>query len=487
MSLQNPGALRLRWTDALLDNLDQGDTRGLALLDHLAHPDRQRAIERRIIAADSSATALSLAHSMAERGMTPSSRVIERLLSAEYTFHSRAQLLFACAAYPADVRDHIDGFPIEAVRDLLLMSERLRQPVRDDHRTWLYERSLVRRFERNGQRDSMLIASTLDFESSQSAFDAELDAYCLPHVPDLPESRAWLQTQPALVERALAELNAPHWLFVEQPVAERERIVADALASGHAPSFGRAIPSLLRLPNAARLCDEALANESVRHRRLTLSGARIRFDPPCDFPGLERDGVFSAFVGSFGGSSTNPSGSEAFTLWALDQDTYFRDAFISRAERGHSLRPEDIARAAKGDELLQTALLRLQAKDSADAAEKLEVRARGAEHVILRSEALRALRSADPRRAARVAIERIASDVEEVEYYAPFMTEAAVCLTPENAAGLDGEACLAALIEAYTLAPSNDAMDIIDFAIAAWFGDGPTGCGRPWTRYWRAS
>ncbi|MFK8003860.1 MAG: hypothetical protein AB8H86_30130 [Polyangiales bacterium] len=485
MSLQNPGALRLRWTDALLDNLDQGDTRCLALLDHLAHPDRQRAIERRIIAADSDATALSLAHSLAERGMTPSSRAIERVLSVNHGMLARA--LRACQAYGPDVQEYVARLPAEDARRLLLFDAHAARPLTQAHREWVYERALATRFEYGGQRDSWLIVSTLDFETSQETFDADLDSDSLSSLPDLPESRAWLKTQPALVERALAQLSAPHWLFAEQPVAERERAVADALASDHAPTFGRAIPSLLRLPNAARLCDEALASESVRHRRLTLSGARIRFDPPCDFAGLERDGIFSAFVGSLGGGSTNPSGSEAFTLWALDQDVYFRDAFISRAERGHSLRAEDIAKAAAGDELLQTALLGLQAKDSPDAAAKLEVRARNAGHVVLRAEALRALRNADPKRASQVAIERITSDLEEVEVYAPFMTEAAVCLTPDNAAGLDGEACVAALIQAFIEAPSSDAAQIIGMAIQSWFGEGLKSCGRPWTRYWRPS
>lgn len=485
MSLQNPGALRLRWTDALLDNLDQGDTRGLALLDHFAHPDRQRAIERRIIAADSDATALSLAHSLAERGMIPSSRAIERVLSVNHTTPARA--LRACQAYGPDVQEYVARLPAEDARRLLLFDAHTARPLAQEHREWVYERALATRFEYGGQRDSWLIVSTLDFETSQETFDADLNGHSLSSLPDLPESRAWLKAQPALVERALARLEAPRWLFEEQPVAERERVVARALRSGHGPTFGRAVPSLLRLPNAGRLCDEALAAEEVRHRRLTLSGARIRFDPPCDFAALERDGVFSAFVGSLGGRSTNASGSEAFTLWALDQDVYFRDAFISRAERGHSLRAEDIAKAAKGDALLTSSVLGLQAKDSEEAASELEERARNAEHVVLRAEALRALRRASPKRAAQVAIERITSDVEEVEVYAPFVTEAAVCLTPESAAGLDGETCVAALIGAYMEAPSSDAEQIIGMGIQSWFGEGLTDCGRPWTRYWRAS
>lgn len=480
MFLQNPGAFRLRWTDALLDNLDQGDARGARLLDHIAHPDRQRAIERRALETDSDATALSLASSLAKRGMIPSSRVIERVLSVSHD--SRPQALHVCRAYPPDVREYIDGLPIDDARRLLLHDSSSRRPLEEQHRKWLFERARVNRFVRNGQRDSSLITSTLDFGGSQDVFDPELDGGSLTSVPDRPKARAWLKTRPALVERALARLQAPHWCFEEQPSADRTSSVAAALRSGDGPTFQLATRMLRHVPEAAKACDAALAVETARHRRLTLSGARIRFDPPCDFATLESDGVYSAFVGSLGGGVT-PSASEAFTLWALDRDHYFRDAFISRAERGHSLRARDVAKAAAGDALLKTILLGLQAKDCSAATAELEAQARAADHVILRAEALRALRHAAPGRAAVVASERITSDREEVEYYAPFMTEAAVCLTPDNAISMDGEACVDALISAYILAPSDDALDIINLAVGSWFGDGLTGCGRPWTRH----
>lgn len=480
MSLHNPGALRLRWTDALLDHLQQGDARGARLFDHIAHPERQRAIERRALETDSDATALLLASALTKRGMVPSSRVVERVLSQTDCVQSQA--LYACRAFRPDVQDYIAQLPAGVVRELLLCSLTLRRPIDDEQREWLYERALVQRFDHNGQRDSNLITSTLDFEASQDAFDPQLDAGSLRHLPDLPETRDWLKAQPALVERALARLEAPRWLIKEQPTAEQERAVAAAIRSGHGPTFSRAIPMVSQLPNAAKICDEALAAEDVRHRRLTLSGLRIRLDPPCDFATLESDGVYSGFVSTFGGGVT-PSGSEAFTLWALDQDVYFRDAFISRAERGHSLRTQDMEKAGSGDDILKTVLLGLQAKDDPAATAELEAQVRAADHVILRAEALRALRRVAPARAAVVALERITKDRGEVAYYAPFMTEAAVCLSPEHAHDIDGEACVDALINAYTLAPSDDALDLIYHAVGAWFGDRLNGCGRPWTRH----
>lgn len=504
MSLQNPGAFRLRWTDALLDNLDQGDARGARLLDRLAHPDRQRAIERRIITAGSD-LAILLAASLAERGMTPSSRVVEHVLADTRWCHEPA--LFSCRAYGPDVQDYILRLAPRDVRRLLLQDAMNRRPLEDEHREWLYERALSQGFQHNRHRDSELLCCTLDFEASQDAFDEVLDGSCLRSMPDLPEARVWLKSQPGLFQRAFQRLEAPHFLMDEQPASELARFVAAGLCSSDDPTWHWATLMLRRLPNlAAELCDQALAIETIRHRRLTLSGMRISCDPPCDFAALENDGVYSAFASSFGRRGL-PSGSEAFTRWALDHDVYFRDAFISRAERGHSLRAKDLAKAAAGDALLQTVRLGLQAKDNVNAIAELEARARGAEHVVLRAEALRALRHAGSERAAIVALDRILIDDATADYhspsktksppvqrrkddmaigyYAPFMTEAAVCLTPSHAEGVDDEACLEALIRAYSLAPGNDAMAIIDFSIGAWFSEGPIECGRPWSRTWQ--
>ena len=161
----------------------------------------------------------------------------------------------------------------------------------------MYERALAFGFERNGLRDTTLICATLDFEESQALFDSVLDGNAIGALPDLPETREWLRSQPGLVDEQIRRLNAPHFVLYEYASPSMLASCVDEALRTHTASWSMTLSLLQRVPDAARRCDEMFAAETVRHRRLTLSGVRIRLDPPCDFAQLESDGIYTGGCG----------------------------------------------------------------------------------------------------------------------------------------------------------------------------------------------
>jgi hypothetical protein len=247
--------------------------------------------------------------------------------------------------------------------------------------------------------------------------------------------------------------------------------------------FWTPIHVLSKLTTAADDLDALVREDGIGEPvRLACVAARLGYSPPPSFDSLPEQGIANHLRFLRPAPRDRP-----LLAWALESP---RPAFQYAALAGllaldHGLEPAVIERFRASEEsLLRLVALGAASRDGdAGAIDELWRAAHEAPHVVLRAQALRALRAAAPRPAGFVdlCVRSLRSDKEVFDlYYAPVTSEAALGLVRHDAT-VEATA-LAALVDAGLCLTNDEAWWAIERSICSWLDHDEAALRPVW--YW---
>jgi hypothetical protein len=363
-----------------------------------------------------------------------------------------------------------------STRELVLESRRSVHRFDAAMRDVLYHRCVEA-----GALDPELAWATLEHPESRAMALGALQAVDLDRLDrvtrDLdPETLAAIASEhPRVIDAAIEALALPVPFMLQHRRPEElaraaQGLVRDLDRGTQRARFWRPIHVLSALPTAAADLDALLHEEDLGEPvRLACASARLQCSPPPNFEVLPEQEIadFLRFL------RPDPRHRPLFA-WALASPhpafQYAALRGLMALDQGH-LAPAVIQRFRASEEpLLRLVALGAASRDGdSEAAEELGRAAHEAPHVVLRAQALRALRTSAPRPAAYLDLcgRALKRDKEVYDrYYAPATSEAALCLarhdaTPESTA-------LEALVDAGLDLTNDDAWWAIESSIRSW-------------------